>query len=128
MLDQPSREFLCFKGWWSSISDSLVEVLKGMCRTLLGPPADVLSTPEAFNSFWAKVAGNGKLIYHLWRLYVDGLGPDYLRVMVKVRERLQALRRDAGWRDPAFQAPPDAVIMCLTQTFLCNFQQMILSS
>jgi len=119
MMDNPTRDFLCVGvgGWLISRDDALVELLSSMCRTLLGPPADVVSTPEAFNSFWAKVAGNNnsKPIYHLWKLYVDGPDPDYLRVMVKVRNRWIAL----GHERPAIEIPRDSVI-----TRLCDNPDM----
>lgn len=107
LLDNPARDFLRVKiGFWNIRSDALVEMLSSMCRTLLGPPADVVSTPEAFNTFWSKVAGNDKPIYHLWMLYVDGPDPDYLRVMVKVRERVRVLRPF----ETVFEPPRDYVI------------------
>lgn len=95
MLEHPSRDFLCEADFWTSaISDSpLLKTLQSICRTLLGPPSEAISTPEAFNTFWSKVM-EPKPILRLWRLYIsESLQTDLdcWRLVKRVHDRVCAL-------------------------------------
>ena len=124
MLDHPTRDFLSEAEFYGIHGEeAITNVLASMCRTYLGPPSAVLASTEAFNKFWAAVfpsgSSNGLPLYRLWKLYVSGPDLSYLKLMLKVHEKLD----DLGFTAPCLERPAACTI-----TRLCggpeNFMQL----